>query len=145
MMRLATMYQSAHIESWLYAVFKFEFNQLLIFIEKFSPLPVFEPGTSPVPSRYATNWAILVWIRMPFGGYKEVVHRVFCSIFSSWWASNFSKLPIIWLNLGFSQVKFWLLWPIHKGGFTSMCHTIIQCKCNSMTTIQCKYMLTLLS
>ena len=32
------------------------------FIEKFSPLPGFEPGTSPVPSRYATNWAILAWI-----------------------------------------------------------------------------------
>ena len=36
--------------------------QLLIFIEKFSPLPGFELGTSPVPSRYATNWAILAWI-----------------------------------------------------------------------------------
>ena len=29
--------------------------QLLIFTEKFSPLPGFEPGTSPVPSQYATN------------------------------------------------------------------------------------------
>ena len=29
--------------------------QLLIFTEKLSPLPGFEPGTSPVPSRYATN------------------------------------------------------------------------------------------
>ena len=37
-------------------------NQLLIFTEKFSPLPEFEPGTSPVPSRCPTNWAILVWI-----------------------------------------------------------------------------------
>ena len=36
--------------------------QLLIFTEKFSPLLGFEPGTSPVPSRYATNWAILAWI-----------------------------------------------------------------------------------
>ena len=33
---------------------------LLIFTEKF--LPGFEPGTSAVPSRYATNWAILAWI-----------------------------------------------------------------------------------
>ena len=41
---------------------KFEFNQLLISIEKFSPLPEFEPETSPVSSRYATNWAILAWI-----------------------------------------------------------------------------------
>ena len=29
--------------------------QLLIFTEKFSPLLGFEPGTSPVQSRYATN------------------------------------------------------------------------------------------
>ena len=33
-----------------------------IFIEKFSPLPGSEPGTSPVLSRYATNWAILAWM-----------------------------------------------------------------------------------
>ena len=32
------------------------------FTEKFSPLPGFEPGTLPVPSRYATNRAILAWI-----------------------------------------------------------------------------------
>ena len=36
--------------------------QLLIFTEKFWPSPGFEPGTSQVPSRYATNWAILAWI-----------------------------------------------------------------------------------
>ena len=36
--------------------------QLLIFIEKFSPLLGFEPSTYPVPSQYATNWAILAWI-----------------------------------------------------------------------------------
>ena len=35
---------------------------MLIFIEKFSTLPGFEPVTSPVPSHYATNWAILAWI-----------------------------------------------------------------------------------
>ena len=29
--------------------------QILIFTEKYSPLPGFEPGTSPVPSQYATN------------------------------------------------------------------------------------------
>ena len=33
-----------------------------IFNEKFSPLLWFESGTSPVPRRYATNWAILAWI-----------------------------------------------------------------------------------
>ena len=32
------------------ALFKIDFNQLLIFIEKLSPLLVFEPGTYPVPS-----------------------------------------------------------------------------------------------
>ena len=36
--------------------------QLLISTEKFSPLPGFEPGTSPVLSWYVTNWAILAWI-----------------------------------------------------------------------------------
>ena len=36
--------------------------KLLIFNEKFSPLPWFEPGNSPVPSRYTTNWAILAWM-----------------------------------------------------------------------------------
>ena len=51
----STMYQSTHVEPRLYAVLKSEFNQLPIFIEKFSPLPGFEPGTSLVPSRYATN------------------------------------------------------------------------------------------
>ena len=43
------------------APFKFEFNQLLIFIERLSSLSGFEPGTSPVPSQYATDWAILAW------------------------------------------------------------------------------------
>ena len=38
--------------------------QLLIFTEKFWPLPGFDPVTSPVPSRYATNWAILAWIKV---------------------------------------------------------------------------------
>ena len=33
--------------------------QLLNFTEKFSPLPGFKPLTSPVPSWYVTNWAIL--------------------------------------------------------------------------------------
>ena len=36
--------------------------QLLIFIQKLLHLPGFEPGTSLVPIRYATNWAILAWI-----------------------------------------------------------------------------------
>ena len=36
--------------------------QLLIFTEKISPLPGFEPRTSPVTSWYATNWTILAWI-----------------------------------------------------------------------------------
>ena len=38
--------------------------QLLIITEKFSPLPGFEPGTSPILSRYATNLAILAWIQI---------------------------------------------------------------------------------
>ena len=48
--------------SFYAAPLKFKFYKLLIFIEKFSPLPGFGPGTYTVPSRYATNWAILAWI-----------------------------------------------------------------------------------
>ena len=36
--------------------------QLLTSIENFSPLRGFEPRTSPVPSLYASNWAILMLI-----------------------------------------------------------------------------------
>ena len=62
------------VEPRFYAApFKFDFIQLLIFIEKFLPLLGFKPRTSPlpVPSRYATNWAILAWIifqlKLPLG------------------------------------------------------------------------------
>ena len=36
-------------------IFKFELISYLFSLKKFSPLPGFEPGTSPVPSRFATN------------------------------------------------------------------------------------------
>ena len=48
----------------LYICFQIPTTQLLIFTEQFSPLPGFEPGTSPVASLYATNLAILVWIKI---------------------------------------------------------------------------------
>ena len=52
------LWSTGCVEPRLYAApFKLEFNQLLIFIEKLSSLPGFEPRNSPVPSRYATNWA----------------------------------------------------------------------------------------
>ena len=38
-----------------YIHIKIRIDQLLIFTEKFLPLPGFEPGTSPVRSRNATN------------------------------------------------------------------------------------------
>ena len=50
--------------------------QLLIFTEKFSPLPEFEPGTSPVPSWYATNWAILAWIIWTNLCYSSVKYKI---------------------------------------------------------------------
>ena len=62
------MDQSSQVESSIYTVFKFKFNQLLIFIEKFLPLPGFEPGMAPVPSRYASNWVILAWITFCYKG-----------------------------------------------------------------------------
>ena len=46
----------------LYIRIQIQIIHLLIFTEKFSPLPVFEPGTSPVPRQYAANSAILAWI-----------------------------------------------------------------------------------
>ena len=36
----------------------------LFSLKFFLPLPGFEPGTSPVPSQFATNWAILAWMRV---------------------------------------------------------------------------------
>ena len=46
----------------LYIRIQIRIIQLLIFTEKFSPLPGFEPGTLPVSSLYVTNWAILSWM-----------------------------------------------------------------------------------
>ena len=57
-----TICQSAKYILELYIHIQIKINQLLIFTEKFLPLPGFEPRTSPVPSRYATNWAILAWM-----------------------------------------------------------------------------------
>ena len=54
--------------------------QLLIFTEKFSPLPGFEPETSPVWSWYATNWAILAWMG---GGLLHCHSKSSCSCSSS--------------------------------------------------------------
>ena len=39
----------------LYIRIQIQKIQLLIFTEKFLPLPGFEPRTSPLPSRFATN------------------------------------------------------------------------------------------
>ena len=58
--------QSAEYILELYICIQIRTIQLLNFTEKFSPLSGFEPGTSPVPSRYATNWAILAWIYNKF-------------------------------------------------------------------------------
>ena len=57
--------------------------QLLIFTEKLSPLPGFEPGTSPVPSWYATNWAILAGIFIFVRVSKMNKHQNFCEIFEN--------------------------------------------------------------
>ena len=49
------MPESAQYILELYIRIQIQIIWLLIFTKKFSPLPGFEPGTSPVPSRYATN------------------------------------------------------------------------------------------
>ena len=59
---ISTICQSAEYILELYVCIQIQTNQLLIFTEKFLSLPGFEPGTSPEPNRYATNWAILAWI-----------------------------------------------------------------------------------
>ena len=59
---ISTICQSAEYILELYILIQIRTIQLLIFTEKFSSLPGFEPGTSLVSSRYATNWAILAWI-----------------------------------------------------------------------------------
>ena len=52
---ISTICQSAEYILELCICFQIRINQLLIFTEKFSPLSV--------PSRYASNWAILAWMR----------------------------------------------------------------------------------
>ena len=52
---ISTICQSAEYILELYIRIQIRTIQLLIFTEKFSPLQGFELGTSPVPSRYATN------------------------------------------------------------------------------------------
>ena len=47
--------QSAKYILELYTRIQIQINQLLIFIKQFSPLPVFEPRTFQVPSRWLTN------------------------------------------------------------------------------------------
>ena len=59
---MSTICQSAEYISEFYIHIQIRIIQLLIFTEKSSPLPGFEPGTSPVPSQYAINWAILAWM-----------------------------------------------------------------------------------
>ena len=51
--------QSAKYILELYICTRIWLNRLLIFIEKSSPLPGFEPD---LPSRCSTNWAIQAWI-----------------------------------------------------------------------------------
>ena len=135
----STMYQSPHVESRLYAVFK-----LLIFIEKFSPLPGFDPGTSPVPSRYATNWAILAWIWT-----TEVTNTFNCPDFWGNIESWFGRLCLFkehekmitactwqtnYLGVGMSVCKCWgfAIWTLWRRFTTPMTYMLpfpllIQC------------------
>ena len=60
------------LDNRLYIRIQIQTIQLLIFTGKFSPLSGFEPGTSPVPSRNATNWAIWVSIVLILNSIKFV-------------------------------------------------------------------------
>ena len=55
-------HQLKKIDRFYAVAIQIQIIQLLIFTEKFSSLLGFEPGTSPEPSRYATNRAILAWL-----------------------------------------------------------------------------------
>ena len=57
---ISTICQSSKYLLELYI--QIQINQLLIFIEKSSPLTGFEPRTSRVTRWCATNWAIQAWI-----------------------------------------------------------------------------------
>ena len=52
---ISTICQSAEYILELCIRIQIQINQLLIFTEKFLPLPGFEPRTFLVPSRYAIN------------------------------------------------------------------------------------------
>ena len=54
--RIPTICQSAEYILELYIPIQIQINQLLIFVEKLSPLPGFEPRTSQVPSQCASSY-----------------------------------------------------------------------------------------
>ena len=63
---------------------------LIVSLKKFSPLPGFEPGTSLVQSRYATNWAILAWMHYHLSWLTVFDFRSFRSFLSNfWWLAEF--------------------------------------------------------
>ena len=80
-------------------------DSILSFIEKLSTLPGFEPGTSPVPSRYATNWAILAWIITKNLSWCQGIQM-------SWLVSIFS------INLWCRSVLKNLLFPFFSSTFS---------------------------
>ena len=100
----------------------FLFN-LVIFIEKFSPLPGFEPGTSPVPSRNATNWAILARINKKTWfltsllrihkreHFDKFYKRNWILFFGKW---KFDPFPQLHLNC-FLAIYNKLLWILNYG------------------------------
>ena len=69
-----------------------------IFIGKFSPLPGFEPGTSRVPSRYATNWAILSY-------HKYTCESIYIIFNNLPWITMLNFLCSNWLDSNKSCLK----------------------------------------
>ena len=78
--------QSAEYILELCMCIQIQINQLIVFIEKLSPLSGFEPRTSRVPSRCATNWAIQAWIELT-------------------WSNNFVKNKFNWVIITIRQDK----------------------------------------
>ena len=62
------------------------YDQILF---KFSPLPVFEPGTYPVASCHAFHWAVMTWY-LYNPSFLFSIENSTCrgkGVFSTWWIS----------------------------------------------------------
>ena len=110
------------LDNRLYIRIQIQTIQLLIFTGKFSPLPGFEPRTSMLPSRYATNWAILAWIHLGsnnfflgeltfFNGFQILwwIVKAFLLVWIVKWTNKFKyEISKQWYHCRNGREKFWI-------------------------------------